>query len=161
MPTITIGIMRPIRITTSVPYTPERVYDFLEVMANHALFTDHMLTDWEYSGPDRGVGAKARVKATAGGRSEPLEIEIITGERPRMIVEQNVGAGGRRVATATYTLEHLPTGETQIAFEYAWKQAPLAERVAAPLVRAIVTSTNKRALSRLAEQLPTTLGPTT
>jgi hypothetical protein len=27
-------------------------------------------------------------------------------------------------------LEHLPTGETEIAFEYAFKQAPLSERVA-------------------------------
>jgi Polyketide cyclase / dehydrase and lipid transport len=149
--------MRPIRVTTTVPYPPDRVYDFLDVMANHELFTNHMLTDWEYSGPERGVGAKARVKATLGGRSEAVEIEVLAGERPRTIVEQNVGAGGRRVATGTYMLEHLPTGETQIAFEYAWQQAPLIERVAAPLVRAILISANKRALARLAEQLPAAL----
>jgi hypothetical protein len=149
--------MRPVRVTTTVPYPPERVYDFLDVLANHEPFTDHMLTDWEYSGPDRGVGAKARVKATLGGRAEPLEIEVLAGERPRTIVEQNVGAGGRRVGTGTYTLERLPTGETQIAFEYAWQQAPLTDRIAAPLVRAILASANKRALARLAEQLPAEL----
>ena len=151
--------MQPIRVTTTVPYPRERVYDFLDVMANHEPFTNHMLKDWEYSGPERGVGARAKVRATFGRRSEPVEIEVIGGERPKTIVEQNVGANGRRVATGTYTLEQLPSGETLIAFEYAWKQAPLSERVAAPLVRALVTAATKRALARLAEQLPRSLEP--
>jgi hypothetical protein len=129
------------------------VYDFLDVMANHEPFTDHMLQNWEYSGPDRGIGAKAKVTAKLGGRSEPVEIEVIAGERPTTIVEQNVGAGGRRIGTGTYTLEPLPSGSTRIAFEYAWKQAPLSERVAAPLVRAILTRANRRAMTRLSEQL--------
>jgi hypothetical protein len=135
------------------------VYDFLDVMANHEPFTNHMLTDWEYSGPERGVGAKARVRATLGGRSEPVEIEVISGERPTPIVEQNVGAGGRRVATGTYTFEPTPSGETLIAFEYAWKRAPLSERIAAPLVRAILSSANQRAMARLAEELERSLAP--
>ena len=84
---------------------------------------------------------------------------MIAAERPNAIVEQNVGAGGRRVATGTYTLEPTASGETVIAFEYAWKQAPLSERVAGPLVRAIVSSANRRALARLSEQLPRALGP--
>jgi hypothetical protein len=91
--------------------------------------------------------------AKLGGRSEPVEIEVIAGERPRTIVEQNVAAGGRRIGTGTYTLERLPSGDTRIVFEYAWKQAPLSERAAAPLVRAVLTRANKRAMARLAEQL--------
>ena len=150
--------MRPIRVTTTVPYPPERVYDFLDVMANHEPFTNHMLKDWEYSGPERGIGAKARVTATLAGRSEPVEIEVIMAERPKTIVEQNVGARGRRIGTGTYTLEPMAGGETRIAFEYALKQAPLSERVAGPLVRAILSSANQRALARLAEQLPESLG---
>jgi len=151
--------MKPVRVTTTVPYPPGPVYDFLDVIANHEPFTDHMLTDWEYSGPERGIGAKAKVRATLGGRSEPVAIEVIAAERPRTIVEQNVGAHGRRIATGTYTLEPVASGETLIAFEYAWKQAPLSERAAAPLVRAILASANRRALARLAEQLPQSLGP--
>jgi hypothetical protein len=135
------------------------VYDFLDVMANHEPFTDHVLKDWEYSGPERGIGSKAKVRATLGARSETVEIEVIAAERPRQIVEQNVGAGGRRVATGTYTLEDTPDGETLITFEYDWKQAPLAERAAAPLVRAMLTSANKRALARLAEQLQASTEP--
>jgi hypothetical protein len=150
--------MRPLRVATTVPYPAERVYDFLDVMANHEPFTNHMLKDWEYSGPERGIGAKARVTATLAGRSEPAEIEVIAAERPRTIIEQNVGAGGRRIATGTYILEPMASGETHITFEYAWKQAPLSERLAAPLVRAILSAANRRALTRLAEQLPQSLG---
>jgi hypothetical protein len=135
------------------------VFDFLDVMANHEPFTNHMLKDWEYSGPERGIGSKARVKATLGGRAEEVEIEVIAAQRPRTIVEQNVGARGRRIATGTYTLEPTADGQTLIAFEYAWKQAPLSERLAAPLVRAILSSANQRALARLAEQLAQSLQP--
>ena len=136
-----------------MPNPAEEVYDFLDVMANHEPFTDHMLQDWRYSGPDRGIGSKARVTVKAAGRSETVDIEVIAGERPHSIVEQNVGAGGRRIATGTYILESLPDGGTRIVFEYAWKQAPLGERLGAPLVRAILARGNRRALDRLAEQL--------
>lgn len=145
--------MKPVRVTIVVPHPVDRVYDFLDVLANHAPFTDHMLDNWEYSGPTRGIGAKARVRATLAGRSESIEMEVIAAERPLTIVEQNVGAGGRRVATGTYFLAPLPNGDTRVTFEYAWKQAPLTERIAAPLVRAILSSANRRALLRLAEHL--------
>jgi len=145
--------MKPVRVSIVVPHAPERVYDFLDVMSNHAPFTDHMLGAWEYSGPSRGIGAKARVVATLAGRREPIDMEVIAAERPRTIVEQNVGAGGRRVATGTYVLEALSNAGTRITFEYAWERAPISERLAAPCIRAILRSANRRALVRLAEQL--------
>jgi hypothetical protein len=145
--------MRPVRVTTDVAQTPEDVYDFLDVMANHEPFTNHMLKDWQYAGPDRGIGSKAAVTAVMGGRSEPVEIEVIAAERPVRIVERNIGAGGRRVATGTYTLEPLSGGGTRIAFEYAWEQAPTSERLAAPLVRAMLRRGNARAMTRLVERL--------
>jgi hypothetical protein len=145
--------MKPVRVHIDVPYRPEDVYDYLDVMANHEPFTNHMLQDWEYSGPDRGVGSKAKVTVKAGGRTETVEIEVVAGERPSTIVERNVGAGGRRIGTGTYTLEPLPSGGTRIQFEYAWKTAPRSERLAAPLIRAILKRGNERAMVRLAEQL--------
>ena len=147
--------MKPVRVTTDVPQPPERVFDYLDVMANHEPFTNHMLQDWEYSGTERGVGSKARVTVKAAGRTEKVDFEVIAADRPVRIVEQNVGAGGRRVATGTYTLEPLPGGGTRIAFEYAWTRAPLSERIAAPLVRTILRRGNQRAMTRLAEQLAT------
>jgi hypothetical protein len=122
-------------------------------MANHEPFTNHMLRDWEYSGPDRGIGSKAKVRVDAVSRREAVEIEVIAGERLTRIVEQNVSAGGRRIATGTYTLQQLPRGSTRIAFEYARQQAPLTDRATAPVVRAILRRANKRAMARVAEEL--------
>lgn len=145
--------MQPVKVTIEVPHPREQVFDFLDVMANHEPFTNHMLLDWRYSGPDHGVGAKATVTVKAAGRSETVEFEVIDAERPAKIVEQNVGAGGRRIATGTYTLEALPGGHTRVSFEYAWQQAPLSERLAAPLVRWVLRRGNARSMERLAEQL--------
>jgi carbon monoxide dehydrogenase subunit G len=145
--------MKPVRVTTSVPAARENVYDYLDAIANHEPFTNHMLHDFQYSGPPRGVGAKAQVKATVAGRTDTIDIEVISAHRPTTIVEQNVGAGGRRVATGTYDLQALPDGGTQISFEYAWQQAPMSERLAAPLVRTVMRRANQRSLQRLAEHL--------
>jgi carbon monoxide dehydrogenase subunit G len=147
--------MRPVRVTTEVPYPREEVYDFLDVMSNHEPFTNHMLRDWEYGGPDRGIGSKAKVTASAGGRTDSVEIEVVAAERPTRIVERNVGAGGRRVANGTYVLVELPDGGTRVTFEYAWQRAPLGERLASPLVRGILRRGNERSLQRLADQLAT------
>jgi ribosome-associated toxin RatA of RatAB toxin-antitoxin module len=145
--------MKPVRVTIDVPHPPEQVFDFLDVMRNHEPFTNHMLQNWEYSGPDRGIGSKARVTVRAGGRSETVDIEVVAAERPRTIVEQNVSAGGKRIGTGTYTLDELAGGHTRIAFEYAWRQPLISDRIAAPLVRAILRRGNQRAMERLAEQL--------
>jgi hypothetical protein len=147
--------MRPVRVTIDVPHPREQVFDFLDVMRNHEPFTDHILKDWKYSGPDRGIGAKAHVTVKAAGQTDEVDIEVIAAERPLTIVEQNVGAKGRRTATGTYTLEELPGDQTRIAFEYVWQTAPISERLTAPLVRAILRRGNQRAMKRLAAQLAT------
>ncbi len=145
--------MRPVHVTTAVPNPREEVYDLLDVMANHEPFTNHMLREWEYSGPERGVGSKAKVSVSAADRTDTIEIEVVAAERPTRIVERNIGASGRRVAHGTYTLVELPNGGTQINFEYAWETAPFGERLASPLVRGILRRGNQRAMARLAEQL--------
>jgi carbon monoxide dehydrogenase subunit G len=145
--------MNPVRVTIDIPQPIEDVYDFLDVMANHEPFTNHILKDWEYSGPDRGVGSKARVRVSAGGRTDTVDIEVVDAERPTRIVERNVGAGGKRVANGTYTLSALPSGATHVQFEYSWQQIPLSERMMSPLVRGMLRRANERAMERLAEQL--------
>jgi hypothetical protein len=142
-----------VTVCIDVPSPREQVYDFLDVMANHEPFTDHMLVDWVYSGPARGVGSKARVTAKLGGSSDVVEIEVVSAQAPEEIVERNVGAKGHRVGHGTYTLQELASGGTRITFEYTWQQAPLRERLAAPLVHAIMRRGDERAMRRLAEQL--------
>src|SRR5262249_53672667 len=113
----------------------------------------HIMREWKYSGPDRGVGSKAQVKVSAAGRTDTVDIEVVSAKRPSEIVERNIGAGGSRVANGTYRLAELPDGGTNIVFEYAWRQVPLSERLASPLIRATLRRANEQAMQRLAEQL--------
>jgi hypothetical protein len=144
----------PITVSIDVPQSRDEVFAFLDVMANHEPFTDHMLVDWSYDGPASGVGAKARVHSTAGGRKEPVDIEVVSAQAPAKIVERNVSAKGRRVGLGTYDLAELPDGATRVSFTYAWERAPLADRLLAPLVRSLLRRGNARAMQRLAAQLP-------
>jgi uncharacterized protein YndB with AHSA1/START domain len=145
----------PVPVSIDVPQSREDVFSFLDVLANHEPFTDHMLVDWSTSGPDRGVGAKARVYSKAGGRKEPVDIEVVDADPPARIVERNVSAKGKRVGRGTYELTDLPHGGTHVTFTYSWDQAPLTDRLLAPLVRAVLRRGNTRAMERLAEQLRT------
>jgi polyketide cyclase/dehydrase/lipid transport protein len=145
--------MHPITVSIDVPQPREDVYAYLDVLANHQQFTDHMMRNWRLEGPERGLGARARVDAVIGGRTDPIEIEVIEAEPPRRNAERNVGAGGRRVATGTYTLDELPGGSTRVTFQYAWLQAPLSERLLAPLVSRIMRRELTTAMERLAGQL--------
>ncbi len=144
---------KPVTVSIDVPQDRERVFDFLDVMANHERFTDHLLRDWSCSGPERGVGSRARVHVKALGVSDVADIEVIAAEPPRRIVERNTAAKAGRTAQGTYTLEPLPDGGTRITFEYRWIVTPTVDRLTAPLARAFIRRSNATAMRRLAEQL--------
>ncbi len=145
--------MKPVTATITVPQTRTEVYDFLDVLANHERFNDHFLIDWELSGPAAGVGAKARVRVKSPGPDDWLDMTVISGERPRTTTEESIGAKGRRRTRGTYTLEELPEGGTRINFELAWLEAPLSERLMAPITRSVVSRANAKALRRLVDVL--------
>jgi hypothetical protein len=144
----------PVTVSIDVPQARDDVFAFLDVMSNHEPFTNHMLVDWSYSGPERGVGSKAHVYSKAGGRKEPVDIEVVDAEVPSRIVERNVSAKGKRVGKGTYELVELPSGGTKISFTYSWQQAPLPDRMLAPIVRSVLRRGNEKAMARLAQQLP-------
>ncbi|MET8469100.1 SRPBCC family protein [Streptomyces sp. NPDC006422] len=145
--------MKSVIVSIDVPQTTEEVYDFLDVMAHHERFTDHYLTDWRYGGPARGIGSRATVMAALGGTKADVSIEVVEAEAPRLIVERNVSAAGRRLAQGTYTLDRLPSGGTRVTFTYAWLRAPLADRLLAPAVRLVMRRANNTAMRRLAAEL--------
>jgi hypothetical protein len=144
--------MKPIKVSVQVPFPRERVYEFLAVNANHEPFNRHMLTDWSFTGPPSGVGSKSHATGILGGRHDPLDIEVIDDVRPSRIVERNIGAGGKRVATGTYTLAVDATG-TSVTFEYEWQRAPLAERISGPLVRRLLRGALETSMRELASTL--------
>ena len=143
----------PITVSVEVPQSRESVYDFLDVMANHEPFTNHLMKDWSYSGPPSGVGSKARVHVKAMGVKDTIDIEVVDAFAPVRIVERNTAAKAGRVGEGTYELETLPSGGTRINFTYRWVVAPLFDRLTAPLTRAYLRRANNVAMRRLASAL--------
>ena len=145
--------MKPVTVSIEVAQPAEEVFDYLAVLANHEAFLDHFLVDWKFSGPPRGVGAKAEARASAPMSQDWTDFEVIESERPKRIVEEGVGLKGKRRTRGTYTLESLPDGGTKISFELAWIEAARAERLIPALTRAFIKRPNGKALRRLAKQL--------
>src|SRR6516225_12436329 len=68
--------MKPISVSVRVDRSREEVFAFLDVLANHVQFTDHMLIDWSFDGPAAGVGGKARERANMPGEHW-METEVL------------------------------------------------------------------------------------
>jgi uncharacterized protein YndB with AHSA1/START domain len=145
--------MKPVTVEVVVARPPLEVFEFLDALANHERFLDHYLVDWSFSGPKRGVGAKARARVDAPGGQDHFEFEVTEAEAPQRIVEQGVSSGGKRETRGTYTLEPAPDGGTRIEFELAFRQLPRSERLIPPLTRAFAKRVNAKAMRRLAKQL--------
>jgi uncharacterized protein YndB with AHSA1/START domain len=144
--------MKPISVSVRVDRPREEVFAFLDVLANHVQFTDHMLVDWSFDGPVAGVGGKSRERANMPGEHW-MQTEVLESVPPARTVEETVGANGKRRTRGTYTLEELPGGATDIHFQLQYLEAPGSERLAAPLIRAYMKRANAKAMRRLGEAL--------
>ncbi len=145
--------MNPIVVSVQVDRPREEVFAFLDVLSNHEPFTDHMLVDWSYEGPAAGVGARARLRANLPGPKDWVDMEVVSAKAPEMIVEESVGAKGRRRTRGTYTLRSLPGGGTDVQFELRYLEGPLVERIVQPFLRVWLKRVNARAMTRLGETL--------
>lgn len=145
--------MKPVTVAATVAKPPAEVFEFLDVLPNHEGFLDHYLTDWEFSGPQRGVGAKARARANTTMSQDWFEFEVTETEAPYEIVEQGVSSGGKRKTRGTYRLEQAPDGGTRIEFELLFEEVPRSERLAPFLTRTFARRVNAKALRRLAKRL--------
>lgn len=145
--------MKPVTVEATVAKPPVEVFEFLDALANHERFLDHYLVDWEFSGPRRGVGAKARARVDAPGSQDHFEFEVIESEAPHEIVEQGVSSGGKRKTRGTYRLERAPDGGTRIEFELLFEEVPRSERIAPFLTRTFARRINAKSMRRLAKQL--------
>ncbi|HEY8808728.1 MAG TPA: SRPBCC family protein, partial [Solirubrobacterales bacterium] len=142
--------MKPVTVFTVVARPVAEVYEFLDVLANHAGFMDHMLINWKFSGPERGVGARAEAKANTIGSQDWTDFEIVEADPPNRIVEEGIGNGGKRHTRGTYRLEELPDRGTKISFELEWLKTARAERLIPPMTRAFIHRVNAKSMRRLA-----------
>lgn len=145
--------MNPVTVSTTVSKPRQEVFEFLDLLANHEGFMDHLFVKWSFSGPARGVGAKARARVNAPGSREMAEFEVVEAQAPERLVEKGVSAHGKRETRGTYRLEELPEGGTEISFELAWITVPRSERLFPPLARRFIRRANGKAMRRLAKQL--------
>ncbi len=143
----------PVTVSVEVPQSVEQVYEFLDLMANHEPFNDHLMRDWTFDGPDRGVGSRARVHTRAMGVSDVVDIEVIAADAPTRIVERNTAQKAGRVGQGTYALAPTATGGTRVTFEFRWIVAPMIDRLTSPLARAYIRRNNATAMRRLAALL--------
>ncbi len=145
--------MKPIQVSVHVARPREEVFAFLDVLANHEQFCDHMLVDWTLSGPPSGVGARARMRANVPGPKDWVDMEVTASEAPRTTVEEAVGANGARRTRGTYVLDEAPGGGTDVNFTLEYLEAPARERVLLPLLRLWLQRANAKAMVRLGETL--------
>jgi uncharacterized protein YndB with AHSA1/START domain len=144
--------MKPVTVSVRIDRPREDVFSFLDTLANHQQFTDHMLVDWTVAGPATGVGGKARLRANVPGK-QWMEMEVVESVPPVRTVEETIGAHGKRRTRATYTLDELPDRATDVQFQLEYLEAPLSERLAAPLIRAYMRRANAKAMRRLGQTL--------
>jgi hypothetical protein len=137
--------MKAVTSSIVVGRSPEEVFAFLDVLANHESFTDHFLVGWSPFGAPAGVGAGARMRVRKPGPADSLEMRVTAADPPRSTTEESKSAGGRRLTPGTYTLQRLPDGRTEIRFELAWLKAPLLERLIAPVARVVTRRANDTA----------------
>ncbi len=145
--------MKPVAVSVAVARPVEEVFDFIDLLTNHESYMDHMFVDWKFSGPARGVGAKARARVSAPASREIAEFEVVESERPSRTVEEGVSAHGKRRTRGTYTLAEHPGGETEVSFEMEWVEAPRTERAVPALTRVFLKRALGKGLKRFAKEL--------
>jgi uncharacterized protein YndB with AHSA1/START domain len=140
-----------VSIVVSAPC--ERVFDYLQDIANHPEFTDHYLVDWHLTRMDsvgRGAGARFRVKAP-GNRFSWGDVTFTEVERPHRIVEVGRTGKNNRIRTlGVYDLAPAEAGTTRVRFTLQTVPVTLSDRLMEGLgARARLRRNNQRAMRRL------------
>jgi uncharacterized protein YndB with AHSA1/START domain len=151
-------------VTTSVIIDAprERVFEYLEDLANHPEFTDHYLVDWRLTREDsvgRGAGARFRI-AAPGNRFGWGDVTFVEVEAPRRIVEAGRSGKGNRIRTlGVYELAEGIHGTTRVQFTLQTESAVLSDKIMQALGgRAWVKRKNAKALRRLRDVIERGVG---
>jgi uncharacterized protein YndB with AHSA1/START domain len=124
-------------VTTSVVIDAprERVFDYLQDIANHPEFTDHYLVDWHLTREDpvgRGAGARFRVKTPPGParRFAWGDVSFIEVQPPHRIVEVGRTGKNNRIRTVgVYELTEGAGGTTQVSYSLETEPRMLSDRI--------------------------------
>jgi uncharacterized protein YndB with AHSA1/START domain len=147
----------PITVSIVISAPRDRVFDYLQDIANHPAFTDHYLVDWHLTRIDsvgKGAGARFHVKAP-GNRFSWADVTFVEVERPHRIVEAGRTGKTNRVRTlGVYELAPAAAGSTRVRFTLETVPVTLSDRLIEALgTRAWLRRKNQRAMHRLREIL--------
>ena len=144
-------------VTTSIVIDAprERVFEYLEDLANHPEFTDHYLVDWRLTREDsvgRGAGARFRI-AAPGNRFSWGDVTFAEVQPPRRIVEVGRSGKGNRIRTiGVYELSEAVHSTTRVQFTLQTEPATPSDRMMEALGgRAWLKRKNEKAMRRLRE----------
>ncbi|HWX75621.1 MAG TPA: SRPBCC family protein [Solirubrobacteraceae bacterium] len=145
--------MDPVTVSTVISAPRERVFDYLQDIANHSEFTDHYLVDWHLTRIDsvgRGAGARFRLKMRAN-RFGWADVTFVEVERPHRIVEVGRAGKNNRIRTlGVYELAPGAAGTTRVSFTLQTEPHTFADRVLESLgTRGWMRRKGKRAMRRL------------
>jgi uncharacterized protein YndB with AHSA1/START domain len=131
----------------------ERVFEYLQDLANHPEFTDHYLREWHLTRENsvgRGAGARFRV-AAPGNRFSWGDVTFVEVERPHRIVEAGRGGKDNRVRTlGVYELSQGAGATTRVRFTLETEPRTFADRMMESFgARGWVRRKNMKALRRL------------
>lgn len=143
----------PVTVSVEVARPRAEVFDYVDVLANHEGWMDHLFKDWRFEGPRRGVGAIAKARVDAPGSREQVSFEVIEASAPERIVEQGVSAHGKRETRGTYRFADTDGGGTRIEVELEWTKTPRSERLVPFISRAFMARANGKGMRRLAALL--------
>jgi uncharacterized protein YndB with AHSA1/START domain len=143
----------PVIVSVEVARPRQEVFDYVDVLANHEGWMNHLFKDWRFEGPGRGVGAIAKARVDAPGSGEQVNFEVVESTAPERIVEEGESAHGKRQTRGTYRFTEVEGGGTLIDFEIEWLKTPRTERIAPFVSRAFMARANGKAMKRLAALL--------
>ena len=145
--------MDPLTVSIIIDVPRERVFDYLQDIANHAEFTDHYLVDWHLTREDpvgRGAGARFRVKAPLS-RFSWADVTFAEVQAPYRIVEVGRTGKSNRIRTlGEYELAPGPSGTTRVDYTLTNQPVMLSDRLMESLgARRWLRRQNRRAMHRL------------
>ncbi len=110
--------MDPVSVSVIVSAPRERVFAYLEDVANRPQFTGHYLTEWHLLRADsvgRGAGARFRSKSPKIGRFKWGDLTLAEVEAPARIVETGRTGKDNRIRTlSTWRLDPAAHGSTRV-----------------------------------------------
>ena len=144
--------MDPVSVSVVIDAPRERVFSYLEDVANHSEFTDHYLVDWHLLREDTvGTGAGARFRIKAPGRFNWGDVTFAEVQRPHRIVERGRSGKANRIRTlGVWELTDGPSGTTRVEFTIETEPRTLSDRIMESLgARGWLRRKNAKALRRL------------